>query len=195
MAFELPPLPYSEDALDPHISAKTLSFHHGKHHAGYVTKLNGMIEGKPYAEQSLEEIIRATAGKEPGIYNNAAQVWNHTFFWACMKPNGGGAPSGALGDKIKATWGSADKLKEELTQAAVSQFGSGWAWLVQDGGDLKITKTANADNPLTAGLTPLFTVDVWEHAYYLDYQNRRPDFVKAVLDHLLNWDFVAGNLK
>jgi Fe-Mn family superoxide dismutase len=195
MAFELPPLPYSEDALDPHISAKTLSFHHGKHHAGYVTKLNGMIEGKPYAEQSLEEIIRATAGKEPGIYNNAAQVWNHTFFWGCMKPNGGGAPSGALGDKIKATWGSADKLKEELTQAAVSQFGSGWAWLVQDGGDLKITKTANADNPLTAGLTPLLTVDVWEHAYYLDYQNRRPDFVKAVLDHLLNWDFVAGNLK
>ena len=195
MAFELPPLPYSEDALDPHISAKTLSFHHGKHHAAYVTKLNGMVEGKPYAEQSLEQIIEATAGKEPGIFNNAAQIWNHTFFWNCMKPNGGGAPSGELGDKIKATWGSVDKLKEELTQAAVTQFGSGWAWLVQDGGDLKITKTANADNPLTAGQTALLTVDVWEHAYYLDYQNRRPDFVKAILDHLVNWDFVASNLK
>ena len=129
------------------------------------------------------------------MFNNAAQVWNHTFFWNCMKPSGGGAPTGALADKINATFGSFDKFKEEFTAAAVGQFGSGWAWLVQDGDALKITKTANADNPLTAGQTPLFTVDVWEHAYYLDYQNRRPDFVKAILDNLANWEFVAGNLK
>ena len=197
MAFKLPDLPYSSDALEPHISANTLSFHHGKHHNAYVTKLNGLVEGSDMADKSLEEIISATAGKadKAGMFNNAAQVWNHTFFWNCMKANGGGAPSGALAVKINAAFGSFDKFKEEFTAAAVGQFGSGWAWLVQDGADLKITKTLNADNPLTAGQTPLFTVDVWEHAYYLDYQNRRPDFVKAILDNLANWDFVAGNLK
>ena len=197
MAFELPPLPYSQDALDPHVSAKTLSFHHGKHHAAYVNKLNELVKGSPMQEQSLEEIMRATA-KDPSkeaIFNNAAQAWNHDFFWHCMKPKGGGAPSGALADKIKSAFGGVDKLKEELKQAAVGQFGSGWAWLVLDRGELKVRKTPNAMNPLVEGQTPVLTVDVWEHAYYLDYQNRRPDFVQAFLDNLVNWDFAAGNLK
>ena len=197
MAFELPPLPYSQDALDPHVSAKTLSFHHGKHHAAYVNKLNELVKGSPMQEQSLEEIMRATA-KDPSkeaIFNNAAQAWNHDFFWHCMKPKGGGAPSGALADKIKSAFGGVDKLKEELKQAAVGQFGSGWAWLVLDRGELKVRKTPNAMNPLVEGQTPVLTVDVWEHAYYLDYQNRRPDFVQALLDNLVNWDFAAGNLK
>ncbi|MBV8653678.1 MAG: superoxide dismutase [Alphaproteobacteria bacterium] len=196
MAFELPPLPYAKDALEPHMSAKTFEFHHGKHHQAYVTNLNGLVKDTPLASQSLEEIIKATAKDESkaGIFNNAAQVWNHTFFWNSMKPNGGGAPSGALAQKIDQAFGGLDKFKEQFKQAAVTQFGSGWAWLFASGGKLSISKTPNAVNPLSQGQTALLTCDVWEHAYYLDYQNRRPDFVQAFLDHLINWDFVAQNL-
>jgi len=197
MAFELPQLPYSQDALDPHISAKTLSFHHGKHHAAYVNKLNALIKGGDLEGKDLEEIIKSTADDagKAGIFNNAAQVWNHTFFWNSMSPKGGGAPSGVIADKIKASFGSLDKFKEEFKTAAITQFGSGWAWLMQEGNDLKIVKTPNAVNPLSQGQTALFTVDVWEHAYYLDYQNRRPDFVQTVLDELINWEFVNQNVK
>jgi Fe-Mn family superoxide dismutase len=196
MAIELPSLPYPENGLEPHISANTMSFHYGKHHATYVNKLNELIQGGEFEGKSLEEIIQATA-KDPakiGIFNNAAQVWNHTFFWHCMSPKGGGAPSGVLADKIKSSFGSLDAFKDELKNAAITQFGSGWAWLVQDGNGLKITKTPNAVNPMSQGEKAIFTVDVWEHAYYLDYQNRRPDFVQAVLDNLINWEFVASNL-
>ncbi|MFC1610859.1 superoxide dismutase [Myxococcota bacterium] len=197
MAFELPPLPYSQDALGPHISSKTLSFHHGKHHAAYINKLNELIKGGPLESKDLEEIIKTTANDsgKAGVFNNAAQVWNHTFFWHSMSPNGGGAPTGVIADKLKASFGSLDKFKEEFKNAAVTQFGSGWAWLIQDGNDLKIAKTANAANPLSQGQAALFTVDVWEHAYYLDYQNRRPDFVQTILDKLINWEFVSQNLK
>jgi Fe-Mn family superoxide dismutase len=193
MAFELPSLPYSQDALEPHVSANTLSFHHGKHHAAYVNKLNELIKG---AGKDLEEIIRSTANdpSKVGIFNNAAQVWNHTFFWHCLSPKGGGAPSGVLADKIKSTFGSLESFKDQFKDAAITQFGSGWAWLIQDGSNLQITKTANAVNPLSQGQKAIFTIDVWEHAYYLDYQNRRPDFVQAVLDNLINWEFVANNL-
>jgi Fe-Mn family superoxide dismutase len=196
MAFELPPLPYAKDALEPHMSAKTFEFHHGKHHQAYVTNLNGLVKDTPMASQSLEQIIKATAKDESkaGIFNNAAQVWNHTFFWNCMKVGGGGAPSGALAQKIDQAFGGLDKFKEQFKQAAVTQFGSGWAWLVVDGGQLKVTKTANAVNPMAQGQTALLTCDVWEHAYYLDYQNRRPDFVQTFLDKLVNWEFVASNL-
>ncbi|HZS83978.1 MAG TPA: superoxide dismutase [Stellaceae bacterium] len=196
MAFELPPLPYPKNALEPHMSAQTLDFHHGKHHQAYVTNLNNLVKDTPMASQSLEQIIKATAKDESksGIFNNAAQVWNHTFFWNCMKPNGGGNPPGPLADKINAAFGGLDKFKEQFKQAAVTQFGSGWAWLVSDGGQLKITKTPNAVNPMAQGQTALLTVDVWEHAYYLDFQNRRPDFVQTFLDKLVNWEFVAGNL-
>jgi Fe-Mn family superoxide dismutase len=196
MAFELPPLPYPKTALEPHMSEKTFEFHYGKHHQAYVTNLNNLVKDTPMASQSLEEIIKATAKDESkaGIFNNAAQVWNHTFFWSSMKPNGGGAPSGALAEKIDAAFGSLDKFKEAFKAAAVSQFGSGWAWLVVDGGTLKITKTPNAVNPMAQGQTALLTCDVWEHAYYLDYQNRRPDFVQTFLDKLVNWEFVASNL-
>jgi Fe-Mn family superoxide dismutase len=196
MAFELPPLPYDKSALEPHVSAKTLEFHHGKHHQAYVTNLNNLVKDTPMASQSLEEIIKATAKDESkaGIFNNAAQVWNHTFFWHCMKPQGGGKPSGDLAAKIDQAFGGLDKFKEQFKAAAVGQFGSGWAWLVADGGQLKITKTPNAVNPMSQGQTALLTCDVWEHAYYLDYQNRRPDFVQAFLDNLVNWDVVAKNL-
>jgi superoxide dismutase, Fe-Mn family len=196
MAFELPPLPYAKNALEPHISAQTLDFHHGKHHQAYVTNLNNLVKDTPMASQSLEEIIKATAKDESkaGIFNNAAQVWNHTFFWNSMKPGGGGAPSGAVAEKIKAAFGDYGKFAEQFKQAAVTQFGSGWAWLVLDGSALKVTKTANAVNPMAQGQTALLTVDVWEHAYYLDFQNRRPDFVQTFLDKLVNWDFVAANL-
>ena len=195
MAFELPPLPYDKSALEPHISAKTLEFHHGKHHQAYVTNLNNLVKDTPMANQSLEEIIKATAKDESkaGIFNNAAQVWNHTFFWNCMKPKGGGQPSGAVAEKINQAFGGYDKFAEQFKQAAVTQFGSGWAWLVSDGGTLKVTKTANAVNPMAQGQKALLTVDVWEHAYYLDYQNRRPDFVQTFMDSLINWDFVAKN--
>ncbi len=196
MAFELPPLPFAKDALEPTISARTFEFHHGKHHQAYVTNLNNLVKDSPMASQSLEDIIRATAKDEAkvGIFNNAAQVWNHTFFWNSMKTKGGGQPSGNVQSAINGAFGSFDKFKDEFKQAAATQFGSGWAWHVIDGGKLKVTKTANAVNPMSQGQTALLTCDVWEHAYYLDYQNRRPDFVAAFLDNLVNWDFVAQNL-
>ncbi|WP_337995473.1 superoxide dismutase [Oleispirillum naphthae] len=197
MAFELPALPYDSTALEPYISANTLSFHHGKHHAAYVANLNKLIDGGPLASKPLVDIIEKAAGdpEKIGVFNNAAQTWNHTFFWNSMSPNGGGAPTGELAERLTAAFGSLDGFKEQFKAAAVAQFGSGWAWLVLDKGELKITKTGNADLPLTHGQKALFTVDVWEHAYYLDYQNRRPDFVQTVLDRLINWSFVAQNLK
>jgi Fe-Mn family superoxide dismutase len=196
MAFELPPLPYPKTALEPHISANTFDFHHGRHHQAYVTNLNNLIKGSPMESQLLEEIIKSTYRdtSKTGVFNNAAQVWNHTFFWHSMKPQGGRAPSGALAAAIDRDCGGLDKFKEAFKAAAVGQFGSGWAWLVADRGQLKIVATANANTPLADGQTPLLTCDVWEHAYYLDYQNRRPDFVQAFLDHLTNWDFAAQNL-
>ncbi len=196
MAFELPPLPYPKTALEPHMSAQTFDFHYSKHHQAYVTNLNNLVKDRPLAAQSLEQIIVETAKDESkiGVFNNAAQVWNHTFFWNSLKPNGGGAPTGTLGERITHDFGSLDRFKEEFKAAAVSQFGSGWAWLAVDGGALKIIKTPNAVNPLSQGKTALLTVDVWEHAYYLDFQNRRPDFVQTFLDKLVNWDFVSENL-
>ncbi|MFS8798075.1 MULTISPECIES: superoxide dismutase [unclassified Synechococcus] len=196
MAFELPALPYPADALKPYMSAETFSYHHGKHHAAYVANLNKLIEGTDLANKSLEEIIKATFGdpNKAGIFNNAAQVWNHTFFWESMKPGGGGAPTGPIADKINADFGGYDKFAEAFKTAAATQFGSGWAWLVLDNGTLKVTKTPNAENPLVYGQTPLLTLDVWEHAYYLDYQNRRPDFISAYLEHLVNWDAANARL-
>ena len=196
MAIQLPSLPYVESALEPNYSAKTISFHYGKHHKASVDNLNKLIAGTPIEGKLLEEIILASAGDSSrvGMFNNSAQVWNHTFFWNCMKPAGGGKPQGDLARRIDATFGSYEKFAEQFKAAAVGRFGSGWAWLVSDGSALKITSTANADTPLASKQTALLTVDVWEHAYYLDYQNRRPDFVQAFLDHLVNWEFVAGNL-
>ena len=198
MTIELPSLPYADTALEPYYSAKTFSFHHGKHHKAYVDNLNKLLPGSPFENSALEEIILAVAGDptKAGFFNNAAQVWNHTFFWHCMKPGGGGAPSGALADKLNAAFGSYEKFAEQFKAAAVGRFGSGWAWLALDvdGGELKIVSTPNAETPMTSGKKALLTVDVWEHAYYLDYQNRRPDFVQTFLDHLVNWDFVAQNL-
>jgi superoxide dismutase, Fe-Mn family len=193
----LPPLPYEQDALAPVISGNTLSFHYGKHHKTYVETLNKLIVGTEFADMPLEKIIKATSGQadHAAIFNNAAQTWNHTFYWKSLKPNGGGEPPAALKQLIESSFGSVDDCKKELSKAAVGQFGSGWAWLVQDGAKLKIVKTPNAQTPLTESTPPLLTIDVWEHAYYLDYQNRRPDFVQAFLDHLVNWDFVAQNLK
>lgn len=196
MALDLAPLPYDGKALEPFISANTLSFHHGKHHAAYVNNFNNLAKDTPFASKPLEEVIKATAGDaaKVGLFNNAAQAWNHTFFWNSLKPNGGGKPTGTVLSKIEADFGSYEKFVEEFKAAAAGQFGSGWAWLSLDKGALKISKTANADNPLTHGQVPLLTLDVWEHAYYLDYQNRRPDFIAAFLDHLVNWDFAAANL-
>ena len=196
MAFAVPTLPWSDDALDPYISAKTISFHYGKHHAAYVTKLNAAVEGTSLAEKSLEEIIRETAGdsSKKGIFNNAAQTWNHTFFWNSMKPGGGGEPTGELKSKIEASFGSFAKFKEEFSNSAATLFGSGWVWLVDNGGKLEITQTTGAETPISGSSTPLLTLDVWEHAYYLDHQNRRPDFIAAFLDNLVNWDFAAKNL-
>lgn len=193
---ELPALPYAQDALAPVVSAETLSFHYGKHHKAYVDNLNKLVAGTDLAEAALEKVIAAVAGKpdKAGVFNNAAQVWNHTFFWNSMKPNGGGAPAGAVAKAIDASFGSAENFRKEFANAAMTQFGSGWAWLVADKGALRVMKTANADTPLTMGVTPLLTIDVWEHAYYLDYQNRRADFVAAVMDRLLNWDFANANL-
>jgi len=195
MPFEIPPLPYALNALEPHISARTLEFHHGKHHQAYVTNLNNLIKDAPLATASLEDIIRETAKDESkaGIFNNAAQVWNHTFFWNSMTPAQTQPPK-TLAERLEKDFGSFDKFKEQFKQAGITQFGSGWAWLVEEGGALKVTKTPNAVNPLTLGQKPLLTCDVWEHAYYLDYQNRRPDFVEAFLTHLANWDFAARNL-
>ena len=196
MAHTLPSLPYALDALEPHISRNTLEFHHGKHHAGYVNNLNNLVAGTDLEAKSLEETISAVAGDagKAGVFNNAAQVWNHSFYWQCLAPSGGGQPSGALLDKICADFGSFDAFKEAFKTAGATQFGSGWAWLVLDNGSLKVTKTANADLPLAHGQKALLTMDVWEHAYYLDYQNRRPDYISTFLDKLVNWEFVAANL-
>jgi Fe-Mn family superoxide dismutase len=195
MTFELPKLPWAEDALDPHVSARTISFHHGKHHAAYVTKLNAAIEGTALAERTLEEIILEAAGdaSKAGIFNNAAQVWNHTFFWNSMKPGGGGQPSGELAGAIDASFGSFSAFKEEFSNKAATLFGSGWVWLVKSGNKLEIVTTTNAGTPLTDGKTALLTLDVWEHAYYIDHQNRRPDFIKAYLENLVNWEFAQAN--
>lgn len=196
MAITLPELPYAQNALEPHISANTLSFHYGKHHNAYVTNLNKLLEGSPLANESLEKIITEVAGdaSKAGIFNNAAQVWNHTFYWNSMKPNGGGQPTGELADRINKDFGGYDKFAEEFKAAAATQFGSGWAWLIEDGGKLAIMKTANADLPLAHGKKALLTIDVWEHAYYLDFQNKRPDYIGTFLDKLVNWDFAAQNL-
>lgn len=197
MAFELPPLPYSRDALAPHISEETLNFHYGKHHQAYVNNLNKMIEGTELEGQPLEEIISAASkdSGKAGIFNNAAQVWNHTFYWHSMKPGGGGKPSGAVADKIIDDFGSYENFASEFKGAGGSQFGSGWAWLVLKDGKLGIRKTPNAETPLTeAGATPLLTMDVWEHAYYLDYQNSRPNYMDAFIENLINWEFVNQNL-
>lgn len=196
MAFDFPKLPWADNALDPYISANTISFHYGKHHKTYLDRMNAAIEGTPNAEKSLEQLIKDTA-KDPsqqGLFNNAAQTWNHTFFWNSMKPKGGGEPTGALKDKIGEAFGGVDKFKEEFSNKAATLFGSGWTWLVVNNGKLEIVQTSNAGNPITDGKTPLITLDVWEHAYYLDYQNRRPDFIKAFLDNLVNWEFAAENL-
>jgi len=195
MPITLPELPYAKEALEPHISSRTLDFHHGKHHNAYVTNLNNLIKGSDLENLSLEDMIKKVAGdaSKAGIFNNAAQVWNHTFYWNCMKPNGG-VPSGAIAEKIKADFGDYAKFVEEFKTAATTQFGSGWAWLVMEGGKLKVTKTANADLPMAHGQTALLTCDVWEHAYYLDFQNRRPDYVTTFLEKLVNWDFVNSRL-
>jgi Fe-Mn family superoxide dismutase len=195
MSVTLPDLPYSKDSLEPYISANTLDFHHGKHHNAYVTNLNKLIAGTPLENLSLEDIILKSA-KDPamtGIFNNSAQVWNHTFYWNCMKKNGGGKPSGRLASAIDKAFGSFDKFIEEMN-AAATQFGSGWAWLVKEGDDLKIMKTSNADTPMVHGAKALLTIDVWEHAYYLDFQNRRPDYIAAFFENLVNWEFVESQL-
>lgn len=192
----LPPLPYAESALEPAISAKTLGFHYGKHHKGYVETLNKLIAGTALESLSLEKTIAATAGKgdKVAIFNSAAQAWNHTFYWRSLRPNGGGEPPVALKQRIEAGFGSVEACKKALAAAAATEFGSGWAWLVQDAGQLRVVKTDNAETPLISGVRPLLTIDVWEHAYYLDYQNRRADHVQAVLDKLINWGFAADNL-
>ena len=192
----LPPLPYAENALDPVISATTLGFHYGKHHKGYVDTLNKLVADTEFAGLSLEQLINETAGKadRSAIFNSAAQTWNHTFYWRSLRAKGGGAPPAALKQKIESSFGNLDACKKELATAATTQFGSGWAWLVLEGDKLKVVKTGNAETPLTKGAKPLLTIDVWEHAYYLDYQNRRADYVNAVLDKLINWQFAADNL-
>ncbi len=190
MAHELPPLPYPRDALQPHISAETIDYHYGKHHQAYVTNLNNLIKSTEFENMSLEDIIKKSSG---GIFNNAAQVWNHTFYWNCLKPNGGGEPTGALADAIKAKWGSVAAFKEEFTKTAVTTFGSGWAWLVKNAdGSLALVSTGNAATPMTSGQKALLTCDVWEHAYYIDYRNLRPKYVEMFWN-LVNWDFVAQN--
>jgi len=193
MAFTLPPLPYDKNALAPHISAETLDYHHGKHHQTYVTNLNKLIEGKPEASKTLEEIILSS---EAGVFNNAAQIWNHTFYWHCMKPGGGGQPTGDLAAAIQRDFGSFEKFAEEFSNAATTQFGSGWAWLVL-GKDKKlaVTKTANADLPMKHEQKALLTIDVWEHAYYIDYRNARPKYIETFLKSLVNWQYALENLK
>jgi len=187
MSFTLPELPYNMDSLEPHISKETLEYHYGKHHQTYVTNLNKLL---PDSEQSLEEVIMSAEG---GVFNNAAQIWNHTFYWNCMKPNGGGKPTGELASKIDADFGSYDAFVAAFKNAGATQFGSGWAWLVLDNGTLKVTKTPNAEMPLPAEQIPLMTMDVWEHAYYLDYQNQRPAYIDTFLNNLVNWEFAARN--
>jgi superoxide dismutase, Fe-Mn family len=196
MAFTLDPLPYPDTALAPVLSAHTLSFHYGKHHRAYVDNLNKLVAGTDLDNLPLEEVVKRTAGvaDKAAFFNNAAQAWNHAFYWKCLKPGGGGKPSGALAAGIDAAFGGYDNFRKELLAAAMGQFGSGWAWLVLDGAALKVVKTPNADLPLAHAQVPLLTVDVWEHAYYLDYQNRRADYAGEVIDKLLNWDFAAQNL-
>ena len=194
---QLPPLPWDESALAPHISQETISFHYGKHHKAYVDNANKMLEGTDLAQAPLEQIVRSAAGKpdKKGLFNNAAQVWNHTFYWNSLSPKGGGQPGGRLLDRIKSDFGDFAAFREALSKAAVTQFGSGWAWLVEEGGKLKVEQTPNAENPLgSSGKKPLLTIDVWEHAYYVDYRNKRPDYVTVVIDRLLNWEFAAKNL-
>ena len=191
MAHTLPPLPYPQDALAPHMSKETFEYHYAKHHQAYVTNLNNLIPGTEFENLPLEEIIKKSSG---GIYNNSAQVWNHTFFWNCMKPNGGGTPTGKLADAINAKWGSYDAFKEAFTKSAVGNFGSGWTWLVKKAdGSVDIVNMGAAGTPLTTGDTALLTIDVWEHAYYIDYRNLRPKFVETFLNHLVNWEFAAKN--
>ncbi|ATS18877.1 superoxide dismutase [Synechococcus sp. PCC 6717] len=197
MAFVQDPLPFDPGALEPYgMSAKTLEFHYGKHHKAYVDNLNKLTQDTELAEKSLEDVIRLSYGDaaKAGIFNNAAQVWNHTFFWNSLKPGGGGTPTGDVAARINSAFGSFDEFKSQFKTAAATQFGSGWAWLVLEAGTLKVTKTPNAENPLVHGQVPLLTLDVWEHAYYLDFQNRRPDFIDNFLNQLVNWDFVAKNL-
>lgn len=193
MAFELPPLPYAIDALAPHISAETLEFHHGKHHQTYVTNLNNMVEGTDHAGASLEDVIMAADSPSP-LFNNAAQVWNHTFYWSSMAPGGGGEPTGEVSDRINSAFGSYDAFRTQFAEAATTQFGSGWAWLVDDGSSLSVVKTANADLPMRHSAKALLTIDVWEHAYYIDYRNARPNYINTFMDSLVNWDFVAANM-
>lgn len=199
MPFKLPPLPYAEDALEPHMSARTLQFHHGKHHKTYVETLNKLIDGGKYADMPLEEIIRATAdakdGDEKKIFNNAAQVWNHAFFWHCLSPHGGGEPEGDLRARIDKDFGGLDEFRAKFKEAAVGQFGSGWAWLIEEKGKLAIVTTPNAMTPIAKGQKPLLTCDVWEHAYYLDHQNERPKFVETFLRHLAHWHMAAHVLE
>lgn len=194
--FELPALPYAKNALEPHISENTLNFHHGKHHQAYVTKLNELIAGTDLENKSLEDIIKASAddASKAGIFNNAAQVWNHTFYWNSMSPNGGGKPAGIVLEKIEESFGSYENFATEFKNAGATQFGSGWAWLVLEDNKLKITKTPNAQTPLTTNAKPLLTMDVWEHAYYLDFQNARPGYMDTFLEKLVNWEFVEKNL-
>ena len=195
MTHALPPLPYAENALEPVISARTVSFHYGKHHQGYVDNLNKLVAGTKFADLSLEQIVAGSAGRPElsAIFNNSAQAWNHAFYWQSMSPSGGGHPPAALRQRIETSFGSVDGCRTELARAAVSQFGSGWAWLVLDGDRIRVVGTANADVPLTQSLKPLLVIDVWEHAYYLDHQNRRADYVQAVLDRLINWEFALQN--
>lgn len=194
MSLELPDLPFGKDALEPHMSANTLDFHHGKHHNAYVVKGNELLADAGLSADSLEELVKEAKKAGGPLFNNVGQHYNHSFFWNCLSPNGGGAPTGDIAAKIDAAFGSYDDFKKEFVAGGVGQFGSGWVWLVADGGDLKIVKTANADTPLTDGQTPLLVADVWEHAYYLDFQNRRPDFLSCFLDNLVNWDFANENL-
>jgi superoxide dismutase, Fe-Mn family len=196
MAFTQPALPFASNALESYgMKAETFEYHYGKHHKAYVDNLNKLVDGTELANKSLEEVIQIAFkdSAKAGIFNNAAQVWNHSFFWNCLKPAGGGAPTGALAAKIEKDFGSFEKFKEEFSAAAATQFGSGWAWLVDDGGTLKVMKTPNAENPLAHGKKALLTIDVWEHAYYIDFKNARPGFIKNFLDNLVNWDFVAAN--
>jgi Fe-Mn family superoxide dismutase len=195
--FQLPTLPWQENALEPVISARTIGLHHGKHHAAYVQKLNELVAGTRFADMPLEHVIAATVGNAEmaKIFNNAAQAWNHTFFWSCLRPSGGGEPPRKIARLLDESFGGAAQFKEKLTQAAVDDFGSGWAWLVARGEKLEVISTSNAQTPITMGATPLLTIDVWEHAYYLDYENRRPEYVKAVIERLLNWDFALEQLE
>ncbi len=196
MAVDYPDLPYPKNALEPYISDRTLEFHHGKHHKAYVDNANKMLEGTELAGKDLETIIQAAA-KDPtkkGLFNNTAQAWNHAFFWKCMKAGGGGKPSGKIANKIEVDFGGYEKFVEAFKTAGVTLFGSGWAWLVLKDGKLQIMQGANAETPVAMGIKPLLVVDVWEHAYYLDYQNRRPDFLQSFIDHLIDWDFVNSNL-